>query len=179
MRKIKTALEFTKNLKTTGAVYETSKKGEQALSRFVVDSEEQIVVEFGAGHGNITSVILSRMNPNSKLYAFELNSEFCDVLSNIDDDRLVVINDSAQHLDKHVPEDIDCIISSIPYTFIPDQVVNEILEKSQEKLKDGGEITQLLYSAYFLKKYKRYFKNVSYKFILNIPPEFIYHGTKQ
>ena len=158
MRKIKTALEFTKNLKTTGAVYETSKKGEQALSRFIVDSEEQIIVEFGAGHGNITNVILSKMNQNSKLYAFELNSEFCDVLSNIDDDRLVVINDSAQHLDKHVLEDIDCIISSIPYTFIPDQVVNEILEKSQEKLKHGGEITQLLYSAYFLKKYKRYFK---------------------
>jgi phospholipid N-methyltransferase len=178
MQKLKTAFEFTKNLKITGALYETSKKVENEISKNVLSDTPQIIVEFGAGHGNITRAILNKMNPNSILYAFELHTEFCDVLTKIEDKRLRVINASAQYVDAYVTEKVDCIISSIPFSFIPDEVLDDILKKSHLILSDTGTISQVLYSAYHIKKYKKYFSKVSYKILWSIPPEFIYLSKK-
>lgn len=178
MQKIKTALAFTKKLATTGALYETSPKVEREISRYVRPDVPQVIVEFGAGHGNITRAILTKMHPESTLYAFELHADFCEVLTQIGDKRLHVINRSAEHLDQYVPGKIDCIVSSIPFSLIPDEVLRTILTKSHAQLADTGIMSQVLYSAYHVKKYKRHFPHVTYKAFWGLPPEFVYHARK-
>jgi len=179
MQKIKTAFEFTKKLGTTGALFETSRKVEVEICKYVLPDTPQLIVEYGAGHGNITKAILSKMNSNSKLVAFEVHSEFCEVLKNISDDRLQIVNDSAQFIDKYVHNEVNCIISSIPFSFIPNNILTEILQKSRDILSINGTISQVLYSAYHIKWYKKFFTNVSYKILFSIPIEFIYHSKKK
>lgn len=179
MQKIKTAFEFSKKLGTTGALFETSKKVEVEICRYIVPDTPQLIIEYGAGHGNITKAILSKMNANSKLFAFEVHPEFCEVLKSISDERLSVINDSAQFVDKYVQSEVDCIISSIPFSFIPNNILTDILQKSRDILSENGTISQVLYSAYHIKWYKKFFSNVSYKILLSIPIEFIYHSKKR
>ncbi|MCH8014471.1 MAG: hypothetical protein IH823_06745 [Candidatus Dadabacteria bacterium] len=63
-------------------------------------SKTKCVVEFGPGIGTVTKVILKNLNQDAKLICFESNFEFCTFLDkNLNDSRLVVINDSAEKLD--------------------------------------------------------------------------------
>ena len=175
MRLLKTVLSFATNIRTTGALYETSKRAGQEVSKYVTDRHPQIIVEYGAGPGNITRMILTKMHRSSTLYVFEVNNAFCAVLNRIRDKRLVVINDSAERIDQYVPEPIDCIISTIPFSLIPNQVLTTIITKSRLRLKAMGVMSQILYSTYYLTIYKAHFKQVSYKVVLSLPPEFVYH----
>jgi phospholipid N-methyltransferase len=177
---LKTAIEFTKNISETGAFTETSKSVVNEISQYVDKEKKQIIIEFGAGHGNITLGILSKMHPNSILYAFETNTEFCSVLSKISDERLRVVNMSAQHIKQivEIENSVDCIISSIPFTFIPDEVLNEILYSSFYLLKPNNYMTQVLYSQRHIKHYKKFFRNCTSKTVLNFPLAQIYSCQK-
>ncbi len=177
---LKTAVEFTKNISETGAFSETSKYVVDEISKYVNKNEPQIIIEFGAGHGNITLGILEKMHPNSTLYAFEVNKEFCDVLDNIKDERLKVVNLSAQDVKKVVEleNSVACIISSIPFSFIPNEVLDEILSSSHFLLKPKHYMTQVLYSQRHLKYYKKFFQNCSSKTVLNFPLAQIYSCQK-
>jgi len=64
--KLKTAIHLAKNIRTTGALYQTSKKVEREIGAKLTDKDNQIFVEFGLGHGNITEAVLSRIAPTSK-----------------------------------------------------------------------------------------------------------------
>jgi phospholipid N-methyltransferase len=178
MHTLKTALNFIMNIRTTGALYETSNKSNLEVTKYVKTDAPQIIVEFGGGHGNITKAILAKMNKYSTLYVFEINKHFCSLLKEIKDERLVIINDSAHCIDNYVTEEVDCIISTIPFSLISNNILDQILLKSKRKLKNDGTISQILYSVYHLNKYKKYFKNVSYKTILSFPLEYVYHCGK-
>lgn len=175
MRVLKTVLSFATDIRTTGALYETSKRAGLQVSKHVTDRHPQIIVEYGAGPGNITRTILAKMHRSSTLYVFEVNKAFCALLNRIGDKRLIVINDSAERIDEYVYQPVDCIISTIPFSLIPNQVLTAIITKSQLCLKATGVMSQILYSTYHLAIYKAHFKRVSYKVVLSLPLEFIYH----
>ena len=176
----KTALKFTKNIASTGALVETSRWIEKEITSFVDPSRRQVIIEYGAGHGNISRAILAAMHQDSELFAFELNSDFCEVLRRIPDERLKVVNLSAQFVDEVVPEkeSVDCIISSIPFSFIPDPILDDILDKSCSLLKDGSYMTQVLFSARHLKLFKKHFSQCSAKLVMNFPPAHVYFAKK-
>ena len=88
----KTVLAYSKNVATTGALFETSKFVVREMSNLVTPGQPQVIVELGAGHGNITEGILKRMHPDSRLFAFELHKDFCDEIeARIADKRLQVV----------------------------------------------------------------------------------------
>lgn len=175
-----TALAFTKNLRTTGAFYETSKFVVNKISKFVSNNHIQTIIEYGAGHGNITRGILSKMHPHSRLYAFEINKKFCETLREIKDDRLIIINDSACEVDKHLVQSnsVDCIISSLPFTFITNEDKKKILTKSHYLLKKEHYITQVLYSSMHLKFFSFFFTECKSRVVMNFPPAHIYECKK-
>ncbi len=177
---LKRTWEFTKNLGTTGAFTETSEYVVDAISKQVNPNKQQVIIEYGAGYGNITRGLLAKMNENSVLYAFEVNLSFCETLRQIGDKRLIVIPLSASEVDKYLTksESVDCIISSIPFSFIPNGVLDEILQKSHHLLKTNHYMTQVLYSRFQLKRYKRYFQNCKSRIVWNIPLAFIYESQK-
>lgn len=175
-----TAVAFTKNLRTTGAFYETSKYVVNKISKFVLNTHAQTIIEYGAGHGNITRGILFKMHPNSRLYAFEINKQFCETLKEIEDDRLIIINASANDVDQHLLESnsVDCIVSSLPFTFITNNDKKQILAKSHNLLKKGHHMTQVLYSSMHLKFFSLFFVECKSNITMNFPPAYIYECRK-
>jgi len=174
----KSVVDFTKNVKTTGALYQTSKQIEKEICS-KIDQDTKVVVEFGTGLGNITQRILDRLPADGKLYSFEVKAEFlADVKDLIKDDRLVLINDGAQNFDNYVKEEVDCFISSIPVTLIPKEVVMSALEKSYAALKTGNYFCQVLYSPFHKKKFSAVFDEVNIKTAASVPLGFIHHCRK-
>lgn len=179
-RKLRNAIQLAKNLFTTGAFKETSRGVELEICARLPQGPGKVVVEYGMGHGNITREILSRLAPDAKLYAFEVNAEFCQVVKDeIRDERLVIVNDSAENLGKHVATPVDGFISSIPFTFIPKETGDQIIRLSYEKLNQGCYFSQVLYSGFHFKRFEKVFDESSKKVLKNIPMEYIYHCRKK
>lgn len=179
-KKLKTTFEFTKNLFTTGALTETSREVEIEICSRLPEGERKVIVEYGMGHGNITREILKHISPASKVYSFEVNEKFCrHVREEIQDDRLIIINDSAEQVKKRVEEEaVDGFIASIPFTFLSNEVGARIILDSYEMLAPGGYYSQVLYTRFNYKKFTRIFDECSITKIPNIPTEYIYHCRK-
>lgn len=178
--KLQTAVQFAKNLFTTGAFMETSRGVELEICRHLPSGPGKTIVEYGLGHGNISREILRRIAPDSRLFSFEVHGEFCDyVKKSITDERLTVINDSAANLAAHVPGPVDAFVSSIPFTFLPRELGDEIIRLSYEKLSPGGCFSQVLYSGFHFNRFKKVFDDCSMKLVWHFPVEFIYHCRKE
>ena len=180
IKKLMTSFAFTKNLFVTGAVIETSKKSSVEICKYLPKGTNKVIVEFGMGHGNITKEILKRISNNSKLYTFEVKKSFCDhVKKNIKDDRLIIINDSAENIKIHVKEDVDAIIGSIPFSFFSKEKSLEIIQSAHNKLVNNGYYSQVLYTKFNFKKFQQVFEKCDIKKIKNTPTEFVYHCRRE
>lgn len=180
IKKVKTALEFTKNVFQTGALFETSRKVEIEICKYIPRSENAIVVEFGMGHGNITKEILNTISSSSKLYAFEVNKDFCEhVRKTIKDERLVIINESAEYLKKYVSEDVDSVIASIPFSFFSKEKGLGIIQDSYDVLASGSYYSQVLLSKFNFKKFQLIFDECELLKLPNLRLEYIYHCKKK
>ncbi|MCB0549416.1 MAG: methyltransferase domain-containing protein [Phaeodactylibacter sp.] len=181
LKKLKTTFEFTKNLFTTGAISETSREVEVEICSKLPKGDDKVIVEYGMGHGNITREILKHISPTSKLYAFEVNEKFCQhVKEEIQDGRLAIINDSAEHVKALIQEEkVDAFIASIPFTFLSKEVSQKIIRDSYDMLVPNGYYSQVLYTKFNYKKFVQVFDECSITKIPNIPTEYIYHCLKK
>ncbi len=175
--------ESLRNLRTVGTVTRSS----PALCRGAIDRVDfnaaRRIVEFGAGDGVITEHILAAMHPEAALLAFEVSPAFCDQLRAIGDPRLIVIQDSAEHLPRYLAEhgmtDLDAVISAIPFVTLPKSLAYEIVGVSRDALRRGAPFCQVHYSLVMRKVYNEIFGNVSTDFVaLNVPPAFVLTSYK-
>ena len=177
--KLKTAIAFTKNLLTTGAITESSKNAEKEITKFIHNNSSKLVVEFGMGHGNLTSALLKIMPKDSQLYSFEVNADFCNyVKANIKDERLCIINDSAVNFKKHIHEPVDNFISSIPFSFLSQEETATILNDAYNSLKSNAYFSQVLYTKFNFKKFQKIFDESEMIRLGNFPTEYVYHCRK-
>ncbi len=143
---LKTAISFTKNLFTVGAIKETKPETVNEICSKINPTKKSIIVEFGMGHGNMTKEILNTISEDSELVSFEINSGFCQhVKENINDDRLRVINDSALNFQKYVLDKVDNFVISIPFTFLKDQEAIELVKSCFDQLTEEGTYSQVVY----------------------------------
>ena len=175
--------EAVKNIKTSGTIVPSSKYLIQKILKVVDFSKAKIIVEYGSGNGIITKEILKKLDKNGQLICFEINSEFYKHIQTINDPRLTVLNESCENIrfvcDKLNIKKIDCIISSLPLTNIPDKITEKILNQSYLQLKENGCFLQYQYTLTYFKKMKKIYKSVDLGFeIRNIPPAFIYKCKK-
>lgn len=179
-QKFKTSIAYTKNLFVTGAISQTCRSVEIEICRYIPKEDHKIIVEFGMGHGNITREILNKMSPNSKLYAFEVNKNFCDQVQNtIADNRLTIINDGAENIKKHIQEDVHSVIASIPFSFFSKEKQVGIIQDVYDKLVSDAYYSQVLYSKMTFKKFQKIFDFCYIEKIKdNIPTAYIYHCKK-
>ncbi|MBK6544686.1 MAG: methyltransferase domain-containing protein [Saprospiraceae bacterium] len=175
--------ESLKNMKTIGTVIRTSRFTSKAITDLVDFQNAKVIVELGAGDGAITHHILDRMLPDAVLIVFEVNKPFCEILNKINDNRIIVIHDSAEKLSDYLHtmniDFVDCIISAIPFVMLPDDLAQSILYECKKCLKDGGDFIQIHYSLLKKKMYEEIFGSTKVNFVaLNIPPVFIMHSKK-
>jgi len=117
------------------------------------------IVEFGLGHGNITEEILRSISDHSTLYSFEVNKDFYEyVHEKLADQRLTIINIAAETFRQHVPEKVDYVISSIPFSFMSRKKIEALLSDVYSCLKDEGYFSQVLYSKRYIKNFRSVFE---------------------
>lgn len=183
MEKVKFLWQSIKNFKEMGTVVRSGAAMCRKMVQHIDNQNDLIIVELGAGDGVITQYILHKMSPNAKLFVFEINSELCEIISKIKDERMILINDSAQHMEKYLEEyhikNVDIIISAIPFLVLPDDLTKEILHISKKVLKKGGHFIQMHYIKSISKMYQAIFKNVHTSYVpLNIPPGYVFRCEK-
>ncbi|MFH4966735.1 hypothetical protein V8G61_00910 [Gaetbulibacter sp. M240] len=178
-QKLKTAFAFAKNIFETGAITETSREVEIDICKHLSNAKGKVFVEFGIGHGNITQEILNSISHTSKLYAFEVNKEFCEhVRETITDERLIVINDGAEQVKKYVKGPVSGVVSSIPFSFFSNEKAKIILENAYELLENESYFSQVLYTKFNFKKFQMVFDECKLTSNKKLLTEYIYHCKK-
>jgi len=147
----------------------------------------RVLVEFGPGVGTITRQVLKRMRHDAVLLVIELNEDFVDYLGDtILDPRLRIVHGSAAHVRRILAEQgiapADYIISSLPYSLLPEAMRQEIVNESRDALKAQGSLLFyqyiFLYNRTLLPYLKSSFSSVRLNFqLFNILPALIFHCT--
>ncbi len=182
MRKGDFFSEFLKQGKNVGSITPSSKYLVKKMMDPIDFSDVKCIVEFGSGTGIITLELLNKMPADAILLAFEINMEFCEMLQKIEDPRIRIIADTAENLENYLTQNnikkVDYIVSSLPFTMIPNGIVKNILRVVTKVLKPEGAFIQYQYSLNAYKKLRDTFKNVDLTFTpMNIPPAFIFTCT--
>lgn len=176
--------ESLRSLKTSGALFPSSRFLASKLLKGIDFKDAKLIVEFGPGNGKITKAILSRLQPDATLIVFEINDNFYDQLLAIKDSRLVVVKQSANLVIDVIKsfgfDRADYIISSLPLTNIPRAITDSILSNAFISLRPKGHFYQYQYSLSYYATLKTTFNNnVSLGFEpLNLPPAFVYSCQK-
>lgn len=173
-------VEGLRDIRTVGTISRSSRFVSQTMVKHIDFTKTKCLVELGAGDGPITKFILKKMAPDAKLLAFEVNERMLDGLRKKlgNDPRLVIINDSAEHIGKYLAEHgfdkADHIISALPFVALPEELGDKIINESKKYLRDGGKFVQLNYSLIPRKRYEKVFGKSVVDFVaLNIPPAFV------
>lgn len=164
-----------------GAIWPTSKHAVNDLLDLAEFSEAGIVVEFGTGTGVYTREILRRLRPDGRFLSFELDPDLAAAVSSrLDDPRLRIVNDSAEHAARYVAEHTggkkaDILVSSVPFTSLPAGVRDGLMDAARDVLKPGGRMLVLQYSNAVLGDLKRFFGPVRRRISpINLPPAFLF-----
>lgn len=155
------AREFVQNRRQLGTPFQSSRYLVETVAKSVVGTD---VVEFGAGAGPITKGIL-KYHEKIRLTVFENNPRLLEHLAEINDPRLTIIGESAEDFYEYV-NGFDCVVSGLPLTSMPKNVVHNILEKSKKAKR-------FIQYKYFPEGdlLRKYFSDIKTKIVLrNIPP---------
>jgi phospholipid N-methyltransferase len=177
--------QFFKQKKTVGAISPSSKYLAKKMLENIDFKKHKSFVELGPGTGVFTRVMLNRMQPDAKLLVFELHPPFYEGLVEEfnDDDRVIIINDSAAKLNQYLKsnhmDQVDFVISSLPLANFNKKLVHNLIDNIYDALKTGGQYVQFQYSLKSKKSIQRKFKKIQIKFTSrNLPPAFVYCAKK-
>jgi phospholipid N-methyltransferase len=160
-------------------------------SRFLIDrllskvdwKQARTIVEYGPGVGTITSHILERMSPDTRLVVFEMNQDFVSYLGRaFPDPRLHVVHGSAENVQRELErlklDGADYIISGIPYTTMPVALREKIMYESREALNPGGSALVYQFTRAVLPYLKSHFRKIDQDFEpRNILPARLFYCT--
>lgn len=177
--------QFWQEKKMVGSMVPSSRFLAEKMLQNIDFKHAHFFVELGPGNGVFTKQILEKMNPDAKLLVFELNTSFFKQLkAEIKDERVILINDSAEKIQDYLNENdilyADYIISSLPLANFPNKLKNAIIEASYNALKNKGKYIQFQYTLNAKKNLEEQFQRVHLSFTpLNLPPAFVYTCIKE
>lgn len=171
---LKTALS---DFRHAGTLFPSSQAVSNEIGR-VLGPDRRFVVEYGAGDGAITQQILRAMPDDGELLALEINAEFSDALSAIDDARLSVKRQDVVHfLDNGAIElpRIDAVVSGIPLSFLDPQTRASVIRRTKQILAPGGVFIVYQASPSFFPMVRAQFPSAKMHLSLRnlLPPYFI------
>ncbi len=169
--------------KKVGSVFPSSLKVVDYTCKLINFNKKLIIVEYGPGTGVFTKEILKKMNSKSKLIVVETNLKFVNLLKNIEDKRLVVINDGVSNikeiLKKLKIKDVDYFISGVPFYMINDIEKDKIIKDTYNLLDKNGIFIVYQFRKLVLKNLKEYFSDIKYhRKLFNIPSLIIFECRK-
>ncbi len=179
-------LSYIKNfLKDPGvaSITPTSRYTVDRICRYIDFEKDLRIIEYGPADGVFTKVLLNKCTRGSSLVAIETNDDFVKVLRKIDDARLRVENCSAENVSEIVTslgwDTVDYILSGIPFSFLGDEVKNNILKQSAKLLHAEGGFLGYQTSSHLKPFLQNHFPEVATEMeYRNIPPMCIYVAKK-
>jgi phosphatidylethanolamine/phosphatidyl-N-methylethanolamine N-methyltransferase len=172
--------QFIQDKKMIGSITPSWRYLVKKIVKRINFSRDKIIVELGPGTGAFTFKIIEKLKEDSIFLVFELNETFYKTLkSKIKDQRVILINDSAEnigiHLEKLGLKEVDVIVSSIPLTNLEEKIRLNIIFTCHKRLKKVGKFIQYQYSSTAKELLERTFKKVIINYtVINMPPAIIY-----
>jgi len=171
---------FVRYPKEIGSVVPSSKFLINEILKNIDFKNAAYIAEYGPGTGCVTVEILKRSRKDAKILCFETNKKFCSYLrKKIRDERLIIINDSAENVKKYLKKfnipKINYVVSGLPFSSLNTNKKCIIIGETKDTLKDKGKFVVYQYLNNFKKYLSNYFSDISTKFVpLNLPPCFVY-----
>ena len=164
-----------------GSVTPSSKYLMYAMLSKVSWNECKSIVELGAGTGVFTGKIAEKMK-SGRLIVFEIDEKFRSMIKIRDKSNKkleVTIHNNAEELASTIESlgllKVDCILSSLPFTALPSEMTDNILNGIAKCLKPDGKFVAYQYSQIMKKEFEKRFESVKISFVFrNIPPAFIF-----
>jgi len=178
--------------KTTGAFAPSSRQLADAVTDLAEVNKADIIVEFGAGDGVFTEVILEKKRPDAFFLSLEINPALAAAAKKRCPDALI-IQDSAENVVRHLREagydHCDTIVSSLPWTRFEENLQDRLLQAAWDALAPGGRFVTFSYAmSPYIPSGKRFFEGklpARFGSITrvgpvwkNIPPSLVYMGRK-
>jgi len=170
-------MSYFKNIFTTGAVSKTPKRVLKKIAAGVPSENLRVVVELGAGKGEITRNIIAKINRDCRYIAFEINPEFAETLKK-DFPKIEVITEDALNFDTHLDQMADLLICSLPLSFFEKKVRRQLLEKIKSSVAEKGKVIILFHAFWIIPELKEAFPKYRLTMLLHIPPYYIISCTK-
>lgn len=162
--------------RTIGSVAPSSPALTESMLENVNWDKVKTVVELGAGTGVFTKAIIERAASETHIFIFEIDDELRDKLEK-ETGRTIYSNASnmREALTNEGIGKIDLIVSSIPYTVLPQKTTESIMQALQGCIEEDGTFVAFQYSLQMKKTFQQIFTDVKTRFVaLNIPPAFVY-----
>jgi len=179
--------EFMRRPGATGAIAPSSSFLAKRLTSIIDLTEASTVVEYGPGTGSVTHQIKRQLPADAHFFAVERNKGFSKSFRkrhpevSLHHDCVTNIRDicNQENVDQ-----IDCIVSGLPWTWFSDDLQNEILDATMSVLKSQGQFVTFAYlhglllpsARRFRTKLNAYFSQVELTRTvwLNMPPAICY-----
>ena len=172
---------FIKQPKMIGSIIPSSRILSNKMANQIDYQNAKCIIELGPGTGPYTDIILKRKKEKTRYFAFEKNDDMVKILKKKFSD-ITIYNKAEQMTDiikRNKINNIDYIISGLPFTVIGKEIRNSILQQTYDNLEKGGKFITFQYSLDLYKELKEKYSKVEIKFVLfNIPMTFVYVCTK-
>lgn len=170
------------------SVTPTSSFGVRWICKRIDFGNASTIVEFGPGTGVITEAVLEKMRPDARLVLVELNRSFVRILrKKFPDPRVSIHHADARNVRQVLAAEgltsIDCLVTGIPFSYLPDEVRDRIICESAKLMREGGCLlayqTIWQQDRHLLDHLARYFDHtVGTIELRNAPPLRLYQARK-
>ncbi|MBM3382808.1 MAG: methyltransferase domain-containing protein [Betaproteobacteria bacterium] len=172
---------FIRSPQQIGAVVPSSR----FLARRMMDTLDlrrtQTIVELGAGTGAITTELLNRTPPGSKVMIIDANPAAVSILKQrlAGRENLLIVEGDARELQtilkQHNLGRVDAVVSSLPYASLGESITRSILAAAAESLAPDGHFVAFQYTPLLRSTLETYFEIQSSSVELrNFPPAVVY-----
>jgi phospholipid N-methyltransferase len=174
-------MQYLKKPRETGAILPSSRYLAKKMIMDIDFKNAKCIVEYGPGTGVFTKKILENRSAETIVILFEYNENFYNLLKYKfkNEDNLFIINDSCEnieeYLNKYNVENIDYIVSGLPFASLPKSTSMNILKETKRLLnQSNGKFITFQYTLLKVEFLKHYFKNIKIKQeFRNIPPAYV------
>ena len=175
--------QFLRHPRQVGSVIPSSRYMERRVVALADIANAKTIVELGTGTGGITRAILKAMAPDARLVGIEINPRFQELLTCIEDDRLIAHSGSAEHLVEilhqyRLPAP-DAVVSGIPFSTMSPELGKRILSVIADALAPGGRFVAYQVSSQVAKLARPVMGEPRRQLeFLNIPPMRLYRWDR-
>ncbi|WP_114571308.1 class I SAM-dependent methyltransferase [Exiguobacterium flavidum] len=173
-------MQFLLRPKETGAVMPSSSYLSRKMMAPIDFEKARCIVELGAGTGIFTQGLCRNMRPGSMLIVIENNPRFCEQLARQYKGKsgICICLDGAEALtavlERHGIEQVDYVVSGLPFASLDQMLSRDILEAVRRVLKPNGSFIAFQYTKWKREFFESHFNAIAWnRELRNFPPAYV------